>query len=95
MYINEMNIIFVCAVRAEGDILELGSAALFAVQMWRCEKLIRQVPENEAQGVLGRRDSRVAHGCPINNEWIGCGYTGCFGVYGPPLSPVVHPGLMT
>lgn len=60
MYINEMNIIFVCAVRAEGDILELGSAALFAVQMWRCEKLIRQVPENEAQGVLGRRDSRVA-----------------------------------
>ena len=27
--------------------MELGSAALFAVQMWRCEKLIRQVPENE------------------------------------------------
>lgn len=31
-----------------GDILELGSAALFAVQMWRCEKLIRQVPESQA-----------------------------------------------
>lgn len=46
-----------------GDILELGSAALFAVQMWRCEKLIRQVPESQAWGVLflmGRRDSRVA-----------------------------------
>lgn len=34
-----------------GDILELGSAALFAVQMWRCEKLIRQVPENQVVGL--------------------------------------------
>lgn len=34
-----------------GDILELGSAALFAVQMWRCEKLIRQVPESEVVGL--------------------------------------------
>ncbi|CAE7346565.1 eif3h [Symbiodinium natans] len=30
-----------------GDVMELGSAALFAVQMWRCEKLIRQFPENQ------------------------------------------------
>eukprot|EP00437_Effrenium_voratum_P056668 CAMPEP_0181526486 /NCGR_PEP_ID=MMETSP1110-20121109/69511_1 /TAXON_ID=174948 /ORGANISM="Symbiodinium sp., Strain CCMP421" /LENGTH=319 /DNA_ID=CAMNT_0023657329 /DNA_START=28 /DNA_END=984 /DNA_ORIENTATION=+ len=35
------------AIGSLGDVLELGSAALFAVQMWRCEKLIRQVPENE------------------------------------------------
>jgi len=34
-----------------GDILELGSAALFAVQMWRCEKLIRQVPESQVVGL--------------------------------------------
>eukprot|EP00439_Symbiodinium_sp_Y106_P051473 s406_g6.t2 len=30
-----------------GDVMELGSAALFAVQMWRCEKLIRQFPESQ------------------------------------------------
>ena len=35
------------AKMSSGDILELGSAALFAVQMWRCEKLIRQVPESQ------------------------------------------------
>ncbi|CAK9067148.1 unnamed protein product [Durusdinium trenchii] len=34
-----------------GDVLELGSAALFAVQMWRCEKLIRQVPEHQVVGL--------------------------------------------
>jgi len=32
---------------SRGDVLEMGSAALFAVQIWRCERLIRLVPENE------------------------------------------------
>ena len=39
------------AVGSLGDLCELGSAALFAVQMWRCEKLIRQVPEDEVVGL--------------------------------------------
>eukprot|EP00930_Biecheleria_cincta_P042099 TRINITY_DN28954_c0_g1_i1.p1 TRINITY_DN28954_c0_g1~~TRINITY_DN28954_c0_g1_i1.p1 ORF type:complete len:410 (-),score=62.16 TRINITY_DN28954_c0_g1_i1:389-1618(-) len=34
-----------------GDLLELGSAALFAIQLWRCERLIRQVPESQIVGL--------------------------------------------
>ena len=43
----------------------------YAVQMWCCEKLIRQVPENEAQPALALRrgycpdrDERQ-QGCPV------------------------------
>ncbi|CAJ1445162.1 unnamed protein product [Effrenium voratum] len=35
------------AISSRGDVLELGSAAFFAVYIWRCEKLIRQLPESE------------------------------------------------
>lgn len=48
------------AIGGFGDFLELVSAALFAIQLWRCEKIIRNVPENRIAEITCLQLSFVA-----------------------------------